>query len=112
MTDVSMPVGSLRTDLSESFGSLSGVLCLDDNYSVRSSYAVQARADGVLQDFNGSDVVGIDPGEGSVGSRLNGKSVDHVERLVIAMEGVGALDVNGDAAVGGSGYPDTGNLCH
>ena len=111
MTDVWKSAGSSEREISEVFGSLR-VLRLDDDDSVRSSYAVQSRADGVLQDFNGGDVVGIDSCEPSVRSWLNWKPVDHVQGLVIAVEGRGAPDVNGDAAIGGSGYPDAGDLCH
>jgi hypothetical protein len=82
---------------------------LDDDHPIRPAAAVHRGAHRVLQHFDGRDVVGIDPRESPARARCNREAVNHVQRLLVGAEAVGAADSNRQCAVGCATERDAGN---
>src|SRR4051812_48751462 len=97
--------------LLRSVAALPRFLRLDADYSIGALDAVDADVGGVLQDLDRLDVMRIDSAQRAAGAGPKLHVVDQIEGLVAAVHGARASDLNGDAAVIGSGDQCTGSLC-
>src|SRR4029078_3454282 len=85
------------------------VFSLDQNHAVSGAQTIVRQTGGVLQNFDGGNVVGIDPEQSANAPGLNGDAVDDVEGLHIGADRRITANAYGNSPVGSSGDHDTRN---
>jgi hypothetical protein len=90
--------------------SLMRVLRRDDYYAVPAANTVQRSVHRILEHFYRSDVVRVNSYETTTRSRLNRNTIDDVQRLRAAHEGVDATNANRNASVGIRRQEDSGDV--
>src|SRR6058998_563836 len=99
-------------DLLRIMGSLTRALGLDDDDAVGAAQAIQRRLGGLLQHFDRFDVVGVDPRQVALGTRIDDHTVQHVQRGVVAPDGRAATDADRKATVGRPAHLHAGKATH
>src|SRR5437867_11505194 len=102
-------VGSTRTRGPRRLFGTTWPLGLDENHPVRAAAAVHREVRGVLEHFDGLDVVWIDATQTAAGPGLNGNAIDHVERLVVTVERGDAAYTDGNPSAGRAGDDHSGH---
>src|SRR5712692_977434 len=84
-------------------------LCIDEDHSIAATHAVERRLGGILEDLDGLDVARIEPGDAPIRTGSDRNTVQDEHRLAAAEERRGAVDADGDAAVGCTRHFEAGH---